>query len=165
MIHLHIEDLNTVETSVQTWMDFIEFSMKSDFYKLALERTGNVESAASLTLLNSYLRTFEESERERAVQDVEVFYGYAKGFISELAPYRYHKEGYKPDVRAAFMGKIRALLAAQMSEGQVKDRERYTFIRTIVHFCSSLDYIIKVHDKYKQFLFREIPQVRGKTPG
>ena len=98
--------------------------------------------------------------------DVEYFYKYAEGFINELAPYRYNQKSYIKTIRAAFLGKIKVLLREQKDEnGKIKNPDRYVFIRTIVHFCSSLDYIISVHDRYKEFLFREMPQIRGELEG
>jgi adenine-specific DNA methylase len=156
-----IEALNTVETSVETWQDFIDASMASDFYRVTLNHTGDLELAASLTLLRSYIGTFAPEEQRRIESDVEEFYRYARGFISELAPYRYSKDGYNEDVRAAFIGKIRTLLAAQKNaKGVIVHKDKYIFIRTLVKFCSSLKYIISVHDRYKQFLFRDLPQIQ-----
>ncbi len=156
-----IEELNTVETSVDTWTYFIDTSMASNFYKRALEYTDDVELAASLTLLRSYISTFTREEQSRIEGDGEEVYRYAKGFIKELAPYRYKKEGYNAPIRAAFIGKIRTLLAAEKDEhGQVRDGDKDIFIRTLVKFCSSLGYILNVHDQYKQYLFRELPQHR-----
>ncbi len=160
-----IDELNTVETSVETWQDFIEASMASEFYGIALQHTSDLELAASLTLLRNYLSIFASSEQKKIESDVEEFYKYAAGFISELSPYRYTKDGeYNEAIRAAFIGKIRTLLNAQKDEqGQVIDRARYIFIRTLVKFCSSLDYIIQVHDEYKKFLFRDLPQIQHKS--
>jgi len=158
---LKIDALNTVETSVETWLDFCEASMESDFYSTALERTDDPEAAAALTLLRNYLFTFNKEERARLEADVEFFYKYAEAFINELAPYRYTKDGYDGEIRSAFIGKIRTLLKAQKDEsGRYLNEEKYEFIRTIVRFCSSLDFIIKVYDIYKEFLFREMPQIR-----
>lgn len=157
----NVDELNTVETSVDGWRDFIEFSMNSEFYAVALERTGDVERAAALTLLRNYLSTFAAGEQVALETNVEEFFRYAEGFIKELAPYRYSRSGYDAGIRAAFIGKIRTLLAEQKdAEGRVIRPDRYTFIRTLVKFCSSLDYIIHVHDDYKRFLFRELPQTR-----
>lgn len=156
-----IEELNTVETSVDTWAYFIDTSMASNFYRNAREYTGNVELAAALTLLRSYISTFTREEQSRIEGDVDEFYRYAEGFIKELAPYRYRKEGYNIAIRAAFIGKIRTLLAAQKdANGKVLNEDKYIFIRTLVKFCSSLDYILSAHDRYKQYLFRELPQHR-----
>lgn len=157
---LTIEKLNTVETSVQMWLDFCNESINSPFYRVVKEYTGDIEKAASLTLLRNYLSIFSPIERSRLESDVEYFYKYAKGFINELAPYRYSSEGYDREIRAAFISKIKTLLAAQRKEDPVHN-ERYIFIQTIVRFCSSLDYIIRVHDRYKQFLFRDLPLVRS----
>ncbi len=155
-----LEDLNTVETSVETWLDFCNAGMQSDFYKIVKKHTKNSEMAAAMTLLRNYLEIFSPLERIRLESDVEYFYKYAKGFINELAPYRYHETGYDPFIRAAFMGKIKSLLHHQKGESEI-DKERYVFIRTIVRFCSSLDYIIQVHDQYKSFLFRDLPVIRN----
>lgn len=157
---LSIEALNTVETSVETWLDFCNESMKSQFYRVALERTRDPQQAAAMTLLRNYIGTFAKTERARLETDPEYFYKYAKGFIDELAPYRYHAAGYDADVRAAFIGKIRSLLRAQKDGHRLLNQNQYDFIRTIVRFCSSLAFICQVHDQYKRFLFRELPQIR-----
>ena len=159
---LSIEVLNTVETSVETWLDFCNASMSSQFYQVALERTADPELAAAMTLLRNYIGTFAEAERARLESDAEYFYRYAKGFIDELAPYRYNASGYDTGIRSAFIGKIRALLAGQKdSTGQVTNQNLYVFVRTIVRFCSSLAFIVRIHDQYKRFLFRELPQIRS----
>jgi hypothetical protein len=159
---LKLEHLNTVETSIQTWMLFCTESLKSDFYRFALEKTGDVNRAAALTLLRNYLSTFSPTERARLETDAEFFYGYAKGFIEELSPFRYNNAGYDRAVRGLFLAKIRALLQSQKdASGKVKDREFYVFVQNIVRICSSLDYILKVHDDYREFLFREMPQHSG----
>ena len=158
-----IEELNTVETSVETWEYFIDASMQSEFYALVRGHSRDVELAAALTLLRSYISTFSQEEQRRIESDVEEFYRYAKGFIKELAPYRYKKDGYNTAVRAAFIGKIRTLLAAQKNaDGSIANPDKYTFIRTLVKFCFSLGYILTVHDKYKQFLFRDLPQLKTR---
>jgi len=160
MATVEIEKLNTVATSVESWLEFCEYSMQTPFYRLAMERLKDPEKAAALTLLRSYLSTFSQLERLRLERDAEYFYGYARGFINELATYRYSKDGYDHAVRAVFIGKIRKLLNEQKGEsGAIKDYARYVFIRTIVRFCSSLAYILEIHDLYKEFLFRELPQV------
>ena len=164
---MNIDELNTVETSVETsvetWLEFCDFSMESDFYRLAFEHTGDAKKSAAFTLLRNYINTFAAGEKDRLQSDVEYFYKYASGFISELAPYRYSVDGYDVEIRGAYFGKIRQLLAAQKDHaGKVINSKRYDFIRTIVHFCSSLDFIIKIHDEYKQFLFREFPQIESR---
>lgn len=157
-----IDELNTVQTSLETWQYFIDVSMESNFYSVAREHTSNLELAASLTLLRSYISTFSPEEQKLIEGDVEEFFRYAKGFIDELAPYRYKKSGYNTAIRAAFIGKIRVLLAAQKNpDGSIANRDKYIFIRTLVKFCSSLGYIVNVHDKYKQFLFRDLPQLQS----
>lgn len=162
--NLSIEALNTVETSVETWLDFCNASMSSQFYQVALERTRDPELAAAMTLLRNYIATFAAPERARLEADPEYFYKYAKGFIDELAPYRYHADGYDSAVRSAFIGKIRTLLTAQKDpSGRVANQNLYVFIRTIVRFCSSLAFIVRIHDQYKRFLFRELPQIRNTS--
>lgn len=156
---LKLEHLNTVETSIQTWMLFCTESLKSDFYRFALEKTANMNRAAALTLLRNYLSTFSDSERARLETDAEFFYGYAKGFIEELSPFRYNPSGYDRNARGLFLSKIRALLRSQKNEdGKIKDKEFYVFVQNIVRICSSLNYILKVHDEYREFLFRDMPQ-------
>lgn len=158
---MRIDELNTVETSAETWLEFCEMSMASDFYKLVLKRTKNPTNAAALTLLQNYLSTFGKEEQARLEADGELFYKYAEAFINELAPYRYSKEGYNSEVRAAFIGRIRTLLNKQRdAKGNVIDRNKYEFIRIIVKFCSSISYIIQSYDEYKRFIFRDMPQMR-----
>lgn len=160
---LDIDQLNTVETSVQTWLEFVDASMTTGFYEIAYKRNQDPTEAAAFTLLRNYIGTFAPEERSRLESDVEYFYKYAEGFINELAPYRFNKKGYIRTIRAAFLGKIKTLLRNQKDEnGKIKDPDRYVFIRTIVHFCSSLDFIIQMHDRYKEFLFREMPQIRNE---
>lgn len=164
MSDLKLEHLNTVETSIQTWMLFCTESLKSDFYRFALEKTKDTNRAASLTLLRNYLSTFSESERARLETDAEFFFGYARGFIEELSPFRYSPSGYNKDARGLFLAKIRALLRSQKdASGKIKDKEFYVFVQNIVRICSSLDYILKVHDDYREFLFREMPQRTGSN--
>lgn len=155
---MNIDELNTVTTSVETWLDFIDFSMQSDFYKNCSSRIGP-EDAAAFTLLQNYIATFSPSEQKQIENDVHEFYRLAESFIRELSPYRYNKNGYNKTIRAAFIHKIKLLLNSQKDEkGKIIHREKYIFIRTIVKFCSSLNYIIFIHDKYKQYLFRVQPQ-------
>ena len=71
---LTIEKLNTVETSVQMWLDFCNESIHSPFYRVVKEYTGDIEKAASLTLLRNYLSIFSPIERSRLESDVEYFY-------------------------------------------------------------------------------------------
>ena len=157
---MKIDELNTIETSVETWLEFCDFSMQSDFYKLVLEHTRDAAFSAALTIFRNYLNTFAPEEQERLQSDADYFYKYACGFIEELAPYRYNAGGYDEEIRGVFFGKIRKLLAAQKDDdGKLLNPEKYEFIRTIVKFCSSLDFIVRIHDEYKQFLFREFPQI------
>ncbi len=160
--NLKLDELNTVETSVSTWQDFIDASMQSDFFCQAYEITGNIKKAASLTILDQYIRIFEESTSTEALEDEKVFYGYAKGFIEELAPYRYNKAGnYKADTRALFLGKIRKLLRQQKDKNNLLiDENRYEFIRVLIKFLSSLNYILQVYSSYKEYRFTILPQTR-----
>ncbi|MCB1173441.1 MAG: hypothetical protein KDK39_07750 [Leptospiraceae bacterium] len=162
---MNIEELNTVETSVETWQEFVEYSMNSEFYQQALDRVGP-EKASAMTILHNYLLTFSAEEQAVIESDVHQFYKFAEGFIRELSPYRYNKNGYNNEVRSAFIGKIRQLLRRQKDEqGRVQYPKKYIFIRNIVKFCSSLNFIIRIHDEYKQFLFREMPQIQHQKNG
>lgn len=163
---LSLEKLNTVETSVEIWLDFVDVCMSSDFYEVAIERTHDHEKSAALTLLRNYLGTFEEGERKRIEDSPELFYHYANGFINELSPYRYKKDGYDKDIREAFLSKIKTLLSQQKDKnGVIIHKDRYVFIRTIVKICSSLDYIIKIYDYYRKYMFREFAQLVKRPIG
>lgn len=150
-----ISRFQTVEASIESWMDFVEYALASDFYKEALEKLGDANRASRITLLWTYLNTFSERDRKKAEGDAEFFYFYAKGFIDELATCRYRKDGYYDrDTRSLFLGKIKAVLAAQKEQGRMIRPIRYLFLTHVVRFCSNLDFIIQSYDMYKDYLFR-----------
>lgn len=154
---------NTLETSVASWREFIEASMASDFFKQSYAISQDIEKAASLTLLHQYINIFEEDARKKVLQDVEVFYEYARGFIEELAPYRYNSKSYDAHIRSLYLGKIRSLLREERSrKGKIRNRKHYEFVRTLVKFLSSLDYVVAVYDRYKEYRFRILPQIRSR---
>ena len=158
---VNIDEWNTVETSVETSQEFIEGSIDSDLYQKD-HAVMSAEDAAALTLLHNYIATFSPEEQERIESDAEEFYRYAEGFIEELAPYRYNRQGYNAEVRTAFLRKIRTLLNNQKDDqGRIIWPRRYAFTRAIVRFCSSLEFIIKIHDRYKKYLFRDLPQLKN----
>ncbi len=158
----NLSDLNTVDTSVENWKEFIDSCVTSDFYKIAHEAVGVTDRAASITLLNQYLNIFEEDIREKIINDPEIFYKYAKGFIEELSPYRHDGGEYDPRVRSLYLTKIRNLLREiRNRNGEVKDKERYIFICTLVRFLSSLKYITNAYDMYREYHFRILPQINS----
>ena len=161
-INFDPNELNTVETSLESWQEFIEASMASDFYKQSYELSGDTEKAASLTLLHQYINIFEKDARKKVLEDVEVFYGYAKGFIEELAPYRYNSKSYNAHVRSLYLSKIRKLLRQERArDGKIRDKKHYAFVRALVKFMSSLDYTIAVYDRYKEYRFRILSQIHS----
>ena len=155
-------ELNTAETSVKGWQDFIEACMASEFYKQSYELSQDIEKAASLTLLHKYINIFEEEERQKVLEDAEVFYEYANGFIEELAPYRYNSKGYDARIRTLYLSKIRGLLRKERDrKGKIRDQKRYEFVRVLVKFLSSLDYAIAAYDRYKEYRFRTLSQIQS----
>lgn len=155
MTNQDITRFQTVEASIESWMAFVEYALASDFYKEALEKLGDAGRASRITLLWTYLNTFSEKDRRRAEEDPEFFYFYARGFIDELATCRYRREGYYDhDTRSLFLGKIKAVLRAQMEEGKVVRPVRYLFLTHVVRFCSNLSFIIESYDMYKDYMFR-----------
>lgn len=151
-----IDELNTISTSIDTWLEFCDICLKSEFYDIAFKKTGNAQLAAALTLLHNYIHTFRPEERIRLENEDDYFYKYAESFINELAPFRYNKNGYNTKMRTRFLGKIRFLLVAQKDEkGNIINKNQYEFIRAIVRFCSSLRYIIKVFSTYKKLFVGE----------
>ena len=158
------DELSTVEANVETWKDFIEASVNSNFYKTAYAATKNVKQAAALTLLNQYINIFEEPIRKEILSNVEVFYSYAQGFFEELVLYRYNPKGYDVHIRTLYLGKIRELLRHHKTpEGNIVDPEHYEFTRTLIRFLSSFDYIISTYDLYKEYCFRILPQYLHNT--
>ena len=157
---VNINQVHEVETSIKGWQTFIDASMASDFFQEAYENTKNIEKATALTLLDQYISIFEKDLQKKILEDVEVFYSYAKNFIEELSPYRYNKKGYDATVRTIYISKIRKLLQQQKNaEGKIIDIARYEFIRTLVKFLSSLSYVIAVHDNYREYRYRIYPQL------
>ena len=155
-------ELNTVETSLASWQDFIEASIASDFFKQSCELSQDIEKAASLTLLHQYINIFEEEARKKVLEDAEIFYEYAKGFIEELAPYRYNSKGYDARIRTLYLGKIRSLLREERDqEGKIRNKNHYEFVRALVKFLSSLDYVIAAYDHYKEYRFRILAQTQS----
>ncbi|MCB1171189.1 MAG: hypothetical protein KDK25_12675 [Leptospiraceae bacterium] len=150
-----IARFQTVEASIDSWMDFVEYALASDFYKEAVEKLGDPNRASRITLLWTYLNTFSEKDRRKAEEDPEFFLFYARGFIDELATCRYRKSGYYDrDTRSLFLGKIKAVLRAQKEDGKIIRPVRYIFLTHVVRFCSNLPFIIESYDMYKDYLFR-----------
>ena len=150
-----ITRFQTVEASIESWMDFVEYALASDFYKEALDKLGDPNRASRITLLWTYLNTFSEKDRIRAEEDAEFFLFYARGFIDELATCRYRKEGnYDSETRSLFLGKIKAVLRAQTEEGKIVRPVRYIFLTHVVRFCSNMTFIIESYDMYKDYMFR-----------
>lgn len=157
---MDIKQFQAVEASIESWLEFCNYALTSDYYKNALESMKNREKAARVTLLWTYLNTFSEKDRKLAEEDVELFYRYAKGFIDELAMARYRPGGYDRDTRAVFLGKIKSVLRAQKSEdGNVHNEDMYLLLKNIVRFCSNLEFIIESYDLYKDHMFRRRPAV------
>lgn len=155
-----IKQFQAVEASIESWMDFCEYALTSEYYKNALESVKDRETAARVTLLWTYLNTFSVNDRKMAEEEPEVFYRYATGFIDELAMARYRPQGYDKDTRAVFLGKIKKVLKAQKGpDGELSNPDMFLFLKTIVRFCSNLDFIITSYDHYKDHMFRHRPAV------
>lgn len=148
----------SVESTIESWMDFCQESIRSPFYQHALASTGNREKAAALTLFWLYLNTFPDSDRERIENDPDLFLEYARSFIRELAPFRYKREGYNRAGRKLLLGKIRRV-SREFRSGDPSDQEMLTFFRNIVRFCSSLDFIVHAYDEYRSHRFRNRPDI------
>lgn len=151
--HKNLKELNTVQTTESSWRDFVEYSIGTDFYKRAIESTQDIQRAIDLTLLSDYLDTFSSDEKKKILEDRSVFMQFAQGFVSMLSETRFSHNGYNKTHRAYFLGMIKRLLQEQKdSKGMVEDRERFLFYRSIVRFCSSVEYVTKVYEDYKSYL-------------
>lgn len=153
--------IRSVDETLQSWMDYIRYCKDSNFYRAARRDGISPQDSAVLTLLWTYLNTFSLRDRERIENDVDSFYFYAKGFLNELSPFRYNRNGYDRTMRAIFLGKIRAVLkdvkaAALHEDGQ----ETYEFLCAIVRYTSSEDYICRAYDLYRRYIFRFRPKVQ-----
>ncbi|MBE7411708.1 MAG: hypothetical protein L6Q54_04775 [Leptospiraceae bacterium] len=150
---MNINDLNTIKTTEQSWRDFVTYSITSNFYQDVKKLSLSVQDAVELTLFNNYINTFSKDEQAKLLHDKEVFLVYAKGFVDILSEYRFNRSGYDTSIRSGFIGMIRNLLKEQKDKnGKVLDIEKYRFFHSIVKFCSSLDYITEVYDRYKAFI-------------
>ncbi|MCE9499079.1 MAG: hypothetical protein K8R21_00945 [Leptospira sp.] len=152
---MNLNDLNTIKTTEDSWRDFVLYSISSDFFKEVRGRTSTIEEAISLTLFNNYLNTFPKEEQERLLNDKAAFMVYAKGFVEILSEYRFSKKSYDKSTRAGFLGMIKNLLREQKdSSGKMKDEVKYTFYHSIVQFCSSLEFIELVYERYRAYIFQ-----------
>ncbi|MBW7856756.1 MAG: hypothetical protein H3C43_00250 [Leptonema sp. (in: Bacteria)] len=150
----------TVDDMLRSWMEYIDFCKDSSFFKAARQDGIKLKEAAVLTLLWTYLNTFSTADRHRIENDSELFYHYAKGFLTELSPFRYHSKGYDRKTRAMFLGKIRNILKHSLENAE-REREQYEFFCAIVRFTSSEDYIYEAYDLYRQYIFRFRPKIKN----
>ncbi len=150
---MNLNDLNTIKTTEHSWRDFVTYSISSTFYQDVKKTSISIKDAIELTLFNNYINTFSKEEQIKLLNDKEMFLIYAKGFVDILAEYRFNKSGYDKGIRSGFIGMIRNLLKEQKDKnGKILDIEKYTFFHSIVKFCSSLDYITEVYDRYRAFI-------------
>ena len=160
-----------VDEILHSWMDFIHYCADSDFFQEARDRGLPLQDAAVLTLLWTYIGTFSLGDREEIENDVEKFYKYAKSFLDELSPFRYHSKDYDPAHRAMYLGRIRSVLkdfknrGCNLHHGEYSKMDAgiscaacYEFLSAIVRYTSSEDYIVKAYDLYRQYMFRRRPK-------
>ncbi|TGK14763.1 hypothetical protein EHO61_16985 [Leptospira fluminis] len=149
---MSLKELHKIETTRSSWKDFVEYSIQTPFYREAKERTGSLVESIQLTLFHDYLSTFSPEERNRYLSDEQDFVRSARNFVNILEGTRYSPEGYNSRERSLFFGMIKGLLREQMDEeNQIQDMERYHFYRCIIRFCSNLDYIHRVYERYKNY--------------
>ncbi|PJZ69451.1 hypothetical protein CH373_15245 [Leptospira perolatii] len=149
---MNLKDLHRIETTKSSWKDFVEYSIGTPFYIQAKENTGSLVESIQLALFHDYLSTFSEEERRRYLSDETEFLRSAQAFVDILENTRYAKSGYNKSDRSLFLGMVKSLLKEYMdSEGNVIDLERYHFYRCIVRFCSNLEYIHRVYDRFKTY--------------
>ncbi|EQA43703.1 hypothetical protein LEP1GSC050_1395 [Leptospira broomii serovar Hurstbridge str. 5399] len=155
---MSLKELHKIETTKSSWRDFVEYSIQTSFYKEAKEKTGSLVESIQLTLFHDYLSTFSEEEKYEYLSNEKEFLRSAVNFVNILEGARYAPEGYNAVERSLFLGMIKGLLREQLDgENQIVDMERYHFYRCIIRFCSNLEYIERVYDRYKNY----IAQVSG----
>ena len=147
---LNLQELNTVETSVATWREFIESSLQSEYFKKSYEKNKNIKEVASLTIFESYISTTQDDLKKDLLQDERHFKKYTETFLNELVPYRYNTNGYDTRMRTVFFSKIRTLLReCKDKDGSYKNTLRYEFTRALLKFLSSEKYLFDTYMKYK----------------
>lgn len=130
----------------------MEYSIQTPFYRETKVKTHSLVEAIQLTLFHDYLSTFSDAEKRDFLNSPDTFRASADKFVNILEGVRYSVEGYDRKERGLFLGMIRSLLLEQKSsEGEIEDLERYHFYRCIIRFCSNLDYILRVYEKYKEY--------------
>ncbi|WP_040508270.1 hypothetical protein [Leptospira wolffii] len=150
---MSLQELHKIRTTKASWQDFVEYSIHTPFYKETKEKTNSLVEAIQLTLFHDYLSTFSEEEKKMFLSSPGDFRASAEKFTNILEGVRYSPEGYNERERALFLGMVKSLLLEhKSSEGEVSDMERYHFYRCIIRFCSNLDYIVRVYERYKAYI-------------
>ncbi|TGK04131.1 hypothetical protein EHQ53_02995 [Leptospira langatensis] len=151
---MSLQDLHKIQTTKSSWHDFVEYSIRTPFYTETKAKTQSLVEAIQLTLFHDYLSTFSEEEVKKFLSSPEAFHVSAESFVNILEGVRYSQEGYNERERAMFLGMLKSLLRENKpdpNEG-VEELERYHFYRCIIRFCSDLDYILRVYEKYKTYI-------------
>ena len=148
--NLNIRELNTIETSVETWHTYINESLDSDYFKNNLTKISNINDLAALTIFYQYLSIFDQDLQKKVLNDINLFKKFLKGFYTSLVPYKYSSKGYDKKIRAKFFSRIRVLLNQNKNEnGTIKDVNRYIFTKTLLKFLSSEKFMLDIYTKYK----------------
>ncbi len=153
--------IKSFHSTLETWNDLIEFCLQSEFYKKCLEDLKSKNLCAQITLIWAYLHTFSYYQRVRLEEDAELFYQYAESFVRELSPYKYSPyEDYDSEGRKIFLSKIRKVLKQLKSQNDEKNKNRYFFLKNIIHLFSSVDKMVQGYDLYKSYVFRYRPKIK-----
>ncbi|TGJ99211.1 hypothetical protein EHO59_15145 [Leptospira semungkisensis] len=151
---MSLQDLHKIQTTKSSWQDFVEYSIQTPFYTETKAKTQSLVEAIQLTLFHDYLSTFSPEEVEKFLTDSEAFHSSANKFVNILEGVRYSQEGYNKRERAMFFGMLKSLLRENKPDpdGNLEGMERYHFYRCIIRFCSDLNYILRVYEKYKTYI-------------
>lgn len=141
------------EATETDWLLFINEAMSSDIFLNTIQDGHTIDEAASIVLLDNYFHALSHDQKESFLKDESQFYNGSKEFVGIMKPFKYQaNHSYDHAVRSAYMGMIKRLLASQKHQKETNNRWRYHFIRNVVKFTSSADYILKAYRLYKKYL-------------
>lgn len=153
--------IQAINSTLETWIDLIDFCVQSEFYKKCLEYNYSKKISAKMTLVWAYLLTFSFYQRVQLEENPEMFYSYCSSFIKELSPFRYNKQGYDQQGRKIFLAKIKSVLKhLKNNQSDPINQDRYIFLEQIIHLFTSEEQFCLAYDLYKNFMFRVRPKLK-----
>ena len=146
-----ILQLQGQNASFDKWKSYIVNAMQSALFKNAIDKGLTVESAASIVLLDDYFSSVSKEVKALYLKSIPEFAAATKEFIEKMKPFKYNKNKlHNVDERKRYVLLIRRLLK-DVNRDTAIGEDNYHFIRSVVRFTSSADYIMKSYHIYKKF--------------